>query len=204
MSNARYIVSVFSTPALPSAAPPWSTGRAVPSTCWRDAQSAHVLASRVLSMDETSLEAGREAKGKMRAAGDARGNHRPLAAAAVHHAERLDRLAVAARLLDHHHRPHHVLAGLRGGHHPVAADRHGAGPGGGRARPRREATNTIRWIRFSSSKRSGATDSFRPAVRRRSIVSCPEWTSRAGRSSTSAAAPAGFRSCWRTGTAPPA
>ena len=31
-----------------------------------DAQSAHVLASEVLSMDETSLKAGREAKGKMR------------------------------------------------------------------------------------------------------------------------------------------
>jgi len=31
-----------------------------------DAQSAHVLASRVLAMDETSLKAGREAKGKMR------------------------------------------------------------------------------------------------------------------------------------------
>ena len=31
-----------------------------------DAQSAHVLASRVLAMDETSIKAGREAKGKMR------------------------------------------------------------------------------------------------------------------------------------------
>ena len=31
-----------------------------------DAQSAHVLASDVLAMDETSLKAGREAKGKMR------------------------------------------------------------------------------------------------------------------------------------------
>ena len=31
-----------------------------------DAQSAHVLSGRVLAMDETSLEAGREAKGKMR------------------------------------------------------------------------------------------------------------------------------------------
>ncbi len=31
-----------------------------------DAQSAHVRSSRVLAMDETSLEAGREAKGKMR------------------------------------------------------------------------------------------------------------------------------------------
>ena len=31
-----------------------------------DAQSAHVLSSRVLAMDETSLKAGREAKGKMR------------------------------------------------------------------------------------------------------------------------------------------
>ena len=31
-----------------------------------EAQSAHVLSSRVLAMDETSLEAGREAKGKMR------------------------------------------------------------------------------------------------------------------------------------------
>ena len=31
-----------------------------------DAQNAHVLASRVLAMDETSLKAGREAKGKMR------------------------------------------------------------------------------------------------------------------------------------------
>ena len=30
------------------------------------AQSAHVLASRVLAMDETSIKAGREAKGKMR------------------------------------------------------------------------------------------------------------------------------------------
>ena len=31
-----------------------------------DAQSAHVLASGVLAMDETSLKAGRAAKGKMR------------------------------------------------------------------------------------------------------------------------------------------
>ena len=31
-----------------------------------DAQSAHVLASQVLAMDETSLKAGRKAKGKMR------------------------------------------------------------------------------------------------------------------------------------------
>ena len=31
-----------------------------------EAQSAHVLLSRVLAMDEISLEAGREAKGKMR------------------------------------------------------------------------------------------------------------------------------------------
>ena len=31
-----------------------------------DAQSAHVLASRVLAMDETTIKAGREAKGKMR------------------------------------------------------------------------------------------------------------------------------------------
>ena len=31
-----------------------------------DAQSAHVLASQVLAMDETSIKAGRKAKGKMR------------------------------------------------------------------------------------------------------------------------------------------
>ena len=46
--------------------------------------------------------------------------------------------------------------------------------------------------------------SFRPGGPRRFNVCCPGWTSPAGPSSISAAAPAGFRCCWRIGTAPPA
>ena len=84
----------------------------------------------------------------LRAAGHARGHHRPLDAAA------LRGTLLGARLLDRDDRPHHLLHGVRGGGGAVPAAHHGPFAGGSGDGPGRAAgQDLLRRPRCRSSAR---------------------------------------------------